>query len=75
MRETGNQIIKLFLAFLVKDCRTEAMPCLFDQATATQAPGAHCFMCAFSRAVLLPPLYGKMDSHKESCYYGGNDLA
>lgn len=55
MRETGNQITKLFLAFLVKDCRTEAMPCLFDQATVTQGPGAHCFMCAFSRASAITP--------------------
>ena len=56
MRETGNQIIKLFLAFLLKDCPTQAMPCLVDRATVTQGLEAHCFMYPFSLAA-------------QQCYY------
>lgn len=50
MRERGKQITKLFLALLLKDCQTQAMPCFFDRATVTQGPGAHCFMYPFSLA-------------------------
>lgn len=62
MKEPGNQITRMFLAFFLKDCQTQAMLCLFARATVTQGPGAQCFLLSFqphSRAMLLPPLYGK----------------
>jgi len=50
MRETGNQITKLVLEFLLQDYQTQAMPCLFDQAAVTPGPGARCFTYSFSLA-------------------------
>lgn len=78
MREIGNQITRMFLAFLLKDCQTQAMPCLFDRATVNSRSRSSLFHVSFqpcSRAMLLPPLYGKTDNRKQTCCYGGNDLA